>query len=90
MPNPFHPSFGVSPPLLVGRDHLLEDFAEALDDGPGSAGRATLYTGAMGSRTTVMLNTVEDRAKAAGWVVISETASPGLVGRITPPKQRNW
>lgn len=83
MPNPFHPSFGVSPPLLVGRDHLLEDFAEALEDGPGSAGRATLYTGARGSGKTVMLNAVEDRAKAAGWVVISETASPGFVGRIT-------
>jgi hypothetical protein len=83
MPNPFHPSFGVSPPLLVGRDHLLDEFVEALEDGPGSAGRATLYTGARGSGKTVMLNAVEDRAKALGWVVISETASPGFVGRIT-------
>jgi hypothetical protein len=48
MRNPFHASFGVSPPLLVGRDDLLDDFAEALEDGPGSAGRATLYTGARG------------------------------------------
>ena len=73
----------MSPPLLVGRDDLLEDFVEALEDGPGSAGRATLYTGARGSGKTVMLNAVEDRAKAAGWVVISETASPGFVRRIT-------
>jgi len=35
MSNPFHASFGVSPPLLVGRDGLLEDFVEALEDGPG-------------------------------------------------------
>ena len=83
MPNPFHPTFGVSPPLLVGRDQLLGDFTEALEDGPGSAGRATLYTGARGSGKTVMLNAVEDRAKALGWVVISETASPGFVTRIT-------
>lgn len=83
MPNPFHPSFGVSPPLLVGRDRLLEEFSEALEDGPGAAGRATLYTGARGSGKTVMLNAVEDRAKSAGWVVISETASPGFVERIT-------
>jgi AAA ATPase domain len=82
VPNPFHPSFGVSPPLLVGRDHLLEDFVEALQDGPGSAGRATLYTGARGAGKTVMLNAVEDRAKSLGWVVISETASPGFIGRI--------
>jgi hypothetical protein len=49
MSNPFHASFGVSPPLLVGRDDLLDDFAEALEDGPGAAGRATLYTGARGA-----------------------------------------
>ena len=50
--NPFKPSFGVSPPELVGRDQLIEDFAEALEDGPGSAARATLYTGARGSSTS--------------------------------------
>jgi len=83
VPNPFHASFGVSPPLLVGRDAVLEDFVEALDDGPGSAGRATLYTGARGAGKTVMLNAVEDRAKERGWLVISETATPGFVGRIT-------
>jgi len=82
MPNPFKPSFGVTPPQLVGRDGLIEDFVEALVDGPGSAGRATLYTGARGSGKTVMLNAVEDRAKQLGWVVVSETASPGFVERI--------
>jgi AAA ATPase domain len=80
--NPFKPSFGVSPPLLVGRDTLIEEFAEALEDGPGSAGRATIYTGARGSGKTVMLNAVEDRARELGWVVVSETASPGFVERI--------
>ena len=82
MPNPFKPSFGVSPPLLVGRDDLLDEFAEALDDGPCSPARATIYTGARGSGKTVMLNAVEDRAREQGWVVISETASPGFVDRI--------
>ena len=83
MPNPFHPSFGVSPPLLVGREGELEDFVEALEDGPGSSGRATLYTGARGAGKTVMLNAVEDRAREHGWLVISETATPGFVARIT-------
>ena len=83
MPNPFHASFGVSPPLLVGRDAVLAEFVEALEDGPGSSGRATLYTGARGSGKTVMLNAVEDRAKEHGWLVISETASPGFIDRIT-------
>jgi hypothetical protein len=83
MQNPFHASFGVSPPLLVGRDDLLDEFAEALEDGPGSAGRATLYTGARGAGKTVMLNAVEDRAREQGWLIISETANPGFVSRIT-------
>jgi len=83
MPNPFHASFAVSPPLLVGRDGMLDDFIEALEEGPGSAGRATLYTGARGSGKTVMLNAVEDRAKERGWLVISETVTPGFVARIT-------
>ena len=82
MPNPFKPSFGVSPPLLVGRDDLLDEFAEALEDGPGSAGRATIYTGPRGSGKTVMLNAAENRAREHGWLVISETASPGFVDRI--------
>jgi hypothetical protein len=82
MANPFKPSFGVSPPELVGRDQLIEEFAEALEDGPGSAARATLYTGARGSGKTVLLNAIEARARALGWIVVSETATPGFVERI--------
>lgn len=82
MPNPFTASFGVSPPLLVGRDPMLAEFTEALEDGPGSSGRAMLFTGARGCGKTVMLNAVEDRARRQGWLVISETASPGFGARI--------
>lgn len=83
MANPFTPTFGASPPLLVGRDARLQEFADALDDGPGAAGRATLYTGARGAGKTVMLNAVEDEARRRGWIVISETASAGLIRRLT-------
>ncbi len=83
MPNPFHASFGVSPPLLVGRETILEEFADALDDGPGAAGRATLYTGARGAGKTVMLNAVEALARERGWLVISETATRGFIGRMS-------
>ncbi len=92
--NPFKPTFGVTPPLLVGRDALIDEFVEALEDGPGAAGRATLYTGARGSGKTVMLNAVEGAAKQLGWLVISETASRGLVDRISrqhlPPLLRTF
>ena len=80
--NPFTPTFGVSPPMLVGRDDLIEEFASALDDGPGASGRATIYTGARGTGKTVMLNKVQDVAKKNGWLVISETATPGFINRL--------
>jgi len=80
--NPFTPTFGSPPPLLAGREELIELFAEALDDGPGSAGRATLYTGARGAGKTVLLNEVEDTARERGWLVVAETATPGFLTRL--------
>ncbi|HEX9683003.1 MAG TPA: ATP-binding protein [Acidimicrobiales bacterium] len=80
--NPFTPTFGVSPPLLVGRSDLLEDFVAAIEDGPGAPGRMSLYTGVRGTGKTVMLNEVEDLARQQGWRVISETSTSGLVARL--------
>lgn len=37
--NPFKPSFGTSPPVLAGRNDILERFTEALEEGrDGSKG----------------------------------------------------
>jgi AAA ATPase domain len=81
-PNPFRPTFGNSPAVLAGRGDVIEQFAEALDNGPGAPGRATLYTGARGTGKTVMLNEVADVARQRGWLVIEETASEGFVIRL--------
>jgi AAA ATPase-like protein len=81
-PNPFRPGFGSSPAVLAGRDDIVEQFAEAIDNGPGSLGRATLYTGARGTGKTVMLNEAADVARQRGWLVIEETASSGFVHRL--------
>lgn len=80
--NPFTPSFGTSPPILVGREALIQEFVDSLYDGPGSPGRMTLYTGARGTGKTVMLNEVQDAAEQLGWIVIAETATAGLVQRL--------
>jgi hypothetical protein len=82
MLNPFRPTFGNSPPVLAGRDEIIEQFAEALDNGPGAPGRATLYTGARGTGKTVMLNETADVARQRGWLVIEETASAGFITRL--------
>ncbi|MGB4745916.1 MAG: hypothetical protein WBH39_09675, partial [Candidatus Microthrix parvicella] len=76
MQNPFTPSFGVSPPLLIGRDDVLARFGEALEDGPGSPGRATLYTGARGTGRTVLL-------KLKTVVTLSARLGNAIVGSIT-------
>jgi hypothetical protein len=83
MANPFSPSFGTSPPLLVGRQQLIDAFVQGLEDGPGAPARATLYTGQSGVGKTALLNAIEDRAREFGWIVISEDASQGLVDRLT-------
>lgn len=81
--DPFTPTFGVSPPLLVGRDDLIAEFTALLADDRGPSTRATIYTGSRGIGKTVMLNEVERVAKDNGWLVISETAYAGFVDRLT-------
>jgi hypothetical protein len=34
--NPFKPTVGAEPPVLAGRDKVLEDFADGLSEGPGA------------------------------------------------------
>ena len=77
--NPFTPTFGKPPPVLVGREGLIAEFADGLDEGPGAKARATLYGGARGAGKTVLLNAIEAEAIDRGWHVISETASRHLV-----------
>ena len=81
--NPFTPTFGVTPPLLVGRDEVLADFRDALDGGVGDPARAILLTGVRGSGKTVVLNACEDAAAQRGWAIVSETTRPGLVDELT-------
>lgn len=76
--SPFTPTFGVSPPVLVGRDAEVGSFRTALADGVGSPGRAMLLIGARGSGKTVTLNALEDHASQQGWVVATETSRTGV------------
>ncbi|MBT1163091.1 ATP-binding protein [Bifidobacterium felsineum] len=80
--NPFKPTAGRMPPLLIGRDAIIDDFEEGLDDGPGAPGRLMRVTGARGVGKTVILTEFGRIAKARKWEVIDETASEGLAQRL--------
>ncbi|PLS29632.1 ATP-binding protein [Bifidobacterium parmae] len=80
--NPFKPSAGHLPPILIGRDGVLDDFLEGLDDGSGAPGRLMRVTGARGVGKTVLLAEFRRIAEERGWLTISETASKGMAQRL--------
>lgn len=80
--NPFRPTAGAEPPQLIGRAGLLDEFVYGLRIRSGAPGLLTIFTGARGIGKTVMLGEAEDAALAQGWVVISETATRGFLGRV--------
>lgn len=82
MPNPFKPTAGKMPPILIGRQSIIDDFKEGLENGAGAPGRLMLITGQRGYGKTVMLTELGRVAKDAGWEVISETASEGMCNRL--------
>ena len=82
MPNPFKPTAGKMPPILIGRQSIIDDFKEGLENGAGAPGRLMLITGQRRYGKTVMLTELGRVAKAAGWEVISETASEGMCDRL--------
>lgn len=80
--NPFKPSAGAEPPVLVGRDEVLRDFEEGLLSGVGAPGRLMRITGPRGSGKTVLLTELGDIARKHGWDVVDETARAGLAEEI--------
>lgn len=82
MENPFRPSAGATPPDIIGRAGLLDEFDYGLRLGAGAPGLLTIFTGARGIGKTVMLGTAHDMSREHGWAVISETATDGFMGRI--------
>lgn len=80
--NPFRPGFGISPPVLAGRDALLAEWQEVLGLGAWSPYRAALVTGMRGVGKTVLLNAIEDAARERGWTVVHGTLHEGLVDAL--------
>jgi molybdopterin-guanine dinucleotide biosynthesis protein len=80
--NPFKPTAGAEPPVLVGRDHVIDDFLDGLAEGVGAPGRLMRITGPRGSGKTVLLTELGDIARKQGWFVVDVTARTGMTSEI--------
>ncbi|UQN31773.1 ATP-binding protein [Brachybacterium kimchii] len=81
--NLFRPSFGTYPHVLVGRDELVDEFADTFDGILDPAGLTVLLSGQRGMGKTVLLDSYRRAAEGAGWLVITESSSSGLLERLT-------
>ncbi len=77
LPPPYTPGFGRRPPVVAGRDALVDDMARVLEVGPEHPrfGRALL--GSRGTGKTVLLDVIgEVASKELGWAVLHVQALP--------------
>lgn len=80
--NPFKPTAGMTPPVLVGRSSVLDDFTDGLDEGAGAPGRLMRITGPRGSGKTVLLTQLGELASERGWAVINTSGKEPLCASI--------
>ena len=69
--NPFKPTFGSIPIAMAGRETVIRDILEGLDNEPGDPNRASILVGARGTGKTVLLASIAEKAQERGWISIS-------------------
>lgn len=62
--NPFKPTAGKTPPTIIGREDVLEEFSEGLTNGPGAPGRLMRIAGVRGTGKTSSLTSAHVWRKA--------------------------
>ena len=80
--NPFRPSFGSIPTALVGRNELIKEIMDGLDNGVGDPNRATIFVGARGTGKTVLLTTIAEQVQGRGWISVNVTSGTGMLKEI--------
>jgi hypothetical protein len=79
--NPFHPQFGKRPDKFIGRDHIIFDFVNSLDD-MNDPLRTQVITGIRGSGKTALLSGVKQAIDKKRHVVVDVTAGTELLQSI--------
>lgn len=87
--NPFTPTFGIIPPIMAGRELLLEELSNAFSNGLGDPNLCTVISGARGTGKTTLLSLLASEASSQGWVVAQTTAAPGMLDDIYYQAQQN-
>ena len=81
--NPFTPDFGQAPPVMVGRDGVMEALLTSWATGPRDPGFTSLLLGPRGTGKTALMGALAETARRSGWIIISVKANTrGLPGRI--------
>lgn len=80
--NPFKPTAGAEPPVLIGRERVIDDFRDGIEEGVGAPGRLMRITGPRGSGKTALLTELGDIAKSYGWRVVDVTAAGSIVDAV--------
>jgi len=87
--NPFTPAFGSEPLFLAGREQIITDILEGLENGPGDPNRASILIGPRGSGKTVLLTKIANEASQIGWISANVTAAPGMLEKILEQTEQN-
>ena len=82
MRNPFTPTFGKVPLYLAGREYLIEELLDALENGPGDPNQASILVGARGTGKTATLAYLRKQAESMGWIAVSATCVDGMLQDI--------
>lgn len=80
--NPFTPDWGASPPVLVGRDGVLDRAVSGMLAGPSDPWFTHAYFGERGVGKTVLLDELGAQMARHGWVVAHGAVRAG--GFVAP------
>ena len=82
MGNPFTPNFGQIPLHMAGRNLLIDEITNALENAPGDPALTSIIVGARGTGKTALLSLLAREAQRRGWIAVNVSCVPGMLDDI--------
>jgi len=76
--NPFNPQFGKRPSEFIGRDLIINDFLQSMDN-PNDPHRSSIITGIRGTGKTAILSDIHQSLDPEKFLVVDLTAKDGML-----------